>query len=163
VTPETIEGLYVRHAYGLFRRCRVLLRDDDEARDAMQETFLKILENPSQFRNLSSKATYLFGMATHLCLNRLRNRSARDEGWQASVAHSWQEASPRLSEAVEARQLVRAVLAEADPVAAAMAYYHFVDGLSQAEIAKLVGKSRVTVNQTLQRFRREASLRVERR
>ena len=161
VTPETVQGLYQRHAYALFRRCRQLLRDDDEARDAMQEVFLKVLEDLSRFRARSSPATFLFGIATHLCLNRLRNRSARDATWEASVARTLQEDSPGASGAAEARQLAESILAEADEETAAIALYHFVDGLSQGAIANLVGKSRVTVNQKLQQFRREARRRSE--
>ncbi len=161
LTPTAIQGLYERHAYALLRRCRRLLHDADEAQDAMQEVFLKVLENPGQFQGRSSASTYLFGVATHLCLNRLRNRAARDDRWQASVADALHERPPEPAEGVEARQLATAILAEADPETAAMAVYHFVDGLTQGEIAGLVGKSRVIVNRRLQGFRSAALRRVE--
>jgi RNA polymerase sigma-70 factor (ECF subfamily) len=161
LTPAVIQGLYERHAFALFRRCCRLLHDADEAQDAMQEVFLKILEHPGQFRGRSAASTYLFGVATNLCLNRIRNRTARDERWQASVADALHERPPQPAEGVEARQLAAAILAEADPETAAMAIYHFVDGLTQGEIAGLVGRSRVLVNQRLQRFRSAALRRVE--
>jgi RNA polymerase sigma-70 factor, ECF subfamily len=162
LTPETIRGLYERHAYAVFRRCRHLLRDSDDARDVMQEVFLKVLEDPSLFRGRSSPATFLFGIATHLCLNRIRNRSARDATWQASVARTLDVARAGIADPAEARQLAAAILAEADPETAAIAVYHFVDGLSQGEIATVVGRARVSVNQKLQRFRRDARRLVER-
>lgn len=127
----------------------------------MQEVFLKVLENPTQFEGRSSPSTYLFGVATHLCLNRIRNRAARDDRWLASVDEALHERPPDLADGVEARQLAAAILREADPETAAMAVHHFVDGLTQGEIAGLAGRSRVFVNQRLQRFRREALRRVE--
>lgn len=127
----------------------------------MHEVFLKVIEEPARFRGRSSPATYLFGIATNLCLNRLRNRAVRGTEWQASVARSVAEARPGAADAAEARQLAAAVLAEADPDTAAMALYHFVDGLSQGEVASLVGRSRVTVNQRLQRFLADARRRSE--
>ncbi len=156
MTPDAIQSLYRTHAFAVHRRCRQLLRDDDEARDAMHEVFLKVLEEPDRFQKRSSPATFLFGIATNLCLNRLRNRALRGAEWQASVASSLQSGRPGAADAAEARQLAAAVLAEADPETATMAVYHFVDGLSQGEIAGLVGRSRVTVNQRLQRFREDA-------
>jgi RNA polymerase sigma-70 factor (ECF subfamily) len=161
LTPEIIQGLYQGHAYALFRRCRSLLRDEDEARDAMQEVFLKVIEDPSRFRGQSSPATFLYGVATNLCLNRLRNRGARGAGWEAALARSLEEGRSGAADPVEARQLARAILEQADPESAAIAVYHFVDGLSQGEIAGLVGRSRVTVNQKLKRFRLDARRRLE--
>jgi RNA polymerase sigma factor (sigma-70 family) len=161
LTPETIGGLYERQAYAVFRRCRQLLRDYDEARDAMQEVFLRVLEDPSRFRGRSRHATFLFGIATHVCLNRIRNRSARGETWRASLARALEERRPDVADEVEARELAEAILAEQDEETAAIAVYHFVDGLSQGEVASLVGRSRVTVNQKIQRFRETARRRAE--
>lgn len=161
VTPETVRDLYARHAYALFRRCRQLLGDADEARDATQETFLRVLEDPAAFRGRSSVATFLFGVATNVCLNRARSRAARGAAWRADVARALEDGRLGGDGAAEARQLAAAILAEADGETAALAVYHFVDGLSQGEIARLVGKSRVTVNQKLQVFRRDALRRRE--
>jgi RNA polymerase sigma factor (sigma-70 family) len=122
----------------------------------MQEVFLRVLEAPALFQRRSSPATFLFGMATHMCLRRLRNGSARGAPWQANVARALEEGRTGVAEAAEARQLAAAILAEADEETAAIAVYHFVDGLTQGEIAGLVGRSRVTVNQKLQRFRIDA-------
>lgn len=161
MTPELIQDLYQRHAYALFRRCHHLLRDPDEARDAMQESFLRLIEDPTRFRGRSTHATFLFGVATHVCLNRLRNRAARGSTWQATVARALESGGPSAADAAEARQLATAILAEADEQTAAIAVYHFVDGLPQGEIASLVGRSRVTVNQVLKRFRQWARRRAE--
>lgn len=162
MTRDGIEDLYQRYGYAVFRRCRQLVRDDDEARDAMQETFLKLLEDPAGFQGRSSPGTFLFGVATNLCLNRLRRRSARGATWQASLARSLEAAKPATEAAAEARLLADAILREADEETAAIALYHFVDGLTQGEVAGLVGRSRVTVNQKLQRFRQQALRRAER-
>lgn len=161
MTPETLQRLYQGHAYALFRRCRELLRNEEEARDAMQESFLKILEDPGRFRGQSSPATFLFGVATNVCLNRLRSRAARGATWEAAVMRSLEDGRGDETGAAEARQLAAAILGEADEETARIALHHFVDGLSQGEIAGLVGRSRVTVNQKLQRFREQARRRAE--
>ena len=128
----------------------------------MHEVFLKIMEDPARFRGASSPSTFLFGVATNLCLNRLRNRAARGATWEASVARTIEDGrKPGVDVETENRQLTQAILAEADPETAAIAVYHFVDGLSQGETADLVGRSRVTVNQRLVHFRTQARRRWE--
>jgi RNA polymerase sigma-70 factor (ECF subfamily) len=161
LTPELIQRLYERHAYAVFRRCRHLLRDEDEARDAMQECFLRLLEDPARFRGESSHATYLFGLATNVCLTRLRNAAARGARWRDALGEALGNGRGSPVAAAEARDLARAILAEADARAAAMAVFHFVDGLPQGEIAALSGCSRVTVNHVLRDFRERARRRAE--
>jgi RNA polymerase sigma factor (sigma-70 family) len=160
-TRDTIEALYRRHAYALFRRCRQLLRDDEGARDAMHEVFVHALRDPAHFAGHSGAATYLYGVATRLCLNRLRNDAARGQAWLARLANHHDVDPPPPGDPVEARQLASALLAETDEESALMAVYHFIDGLSQGEVATLVGRSRVTVNHKLRAFRDGARRRTE--
>ncbi len=157
-TRSDIAGLYERHGFAVFRRCRRLLRDEAEARDAVQEVFLKALENPGLFRAAASPATFLYAVATNVCLNQIRNRAARDANWAEAVARDLVEAQPALGPEGElaGRQLWELLLRETDQVMRAIVLYHFIDGLSQGEIAGLVGVSRVTVNQRLQKWRAQA-------
>jgi RNA polymerase sigma-70 factor (ECF subfamily) len=158
VAQNWIDDLYRTHGFMVFRRCRQLLRDDEEAWDTMQETFLKTLESQDDFRGESRRTTWLFGIASNLCLRRIRNRAARDGAWEENVACEIEREQGGPHDRLEARRIANALLGRADEETAMIALYHFVDGLSQGEIAKLVGRSRVTVNQKLQRFRREARL-----
>jgi RNA polymerase sigma factor (sigma-70 family) len=158
-TVLDIRDLYLRHAYQVLRRCQQLLGHDGEADDVMQEVFVKVLEAPDRFQGRSGAATYLFALATHLCLTRRRARTSRGETWQAAVARSLDDDQPQAEQSAQARELLQQILAEADEATRAMAVYHFVDGLSQGEIARLAGLSRVTVNQRLQRFRGAARAR----
>lgn len=157
LTKEQVTQLYKEHGFGVLRRCRRLLGDNAEAKDMVQEVFVRALENPSAFQGRSAASTYLYGMATHLCLNRIRNRLARNDAWVAAVAAGIEaRAATEPSETLHCQQLVSILLGEADDTTAAIALYHWVDGLSQGEIAQLVGLSRVTVNQRLMRLRAAA-------
>ena len=155
-TAAASEELYKKYSYGVFRRCRALVRNDAEANDLTQEVFVYALEQGARFQGRSSVSTFLFGVATHLCLNHIRNRVARGASWQNQVAWETDESAPPPDHALSAAQIWQAVLAAADEVTAQIAVYHFVDGLPQGEIAQLVGYSRVTVNQRLQAFRDQA-------
>ncbi|MGQ0504785.1 MAG: sigma factor-like helix-turn-helix DNA-binding protein [Myxococcaceae bacterium] len=56
----------------------------------------------------------------------------------------------------EAKDSLTKLLGEADEDTALMVLYHFVDGLTQGEVAEVMGVSRVTVNQRLAALRRDA-------
>lgn len=73
-----IEEAYRRYAGMVLRRCAALLRDEDRALDAMQETFANVLRHKSRLndRGLSS---LLFRIATNVCLNMLRHRRRHPE------------------------------------------------------------------------------------
>lgn len=152
-----LEEVYRVHGFAVFRRCRRLLGNEAEAKDMVQEVFLKALENPEAFQGRSSASTYLYGVATNLCLNKMRNQSVRSEAWQQAVAAEL-ERNPPVDplDQVALQQLVALLLGDADELTCAIAIYHWVDGLSQSEIGDLVGLSRVTINQRLGRLRATA-------
>ena len=58
---------------------RLALRfvDEDEARDIYQEVFLKVFRSLDRFRQESSFATWLYRIATNICLDHLRRSAVR--------------------------------------------------------------------------------------
>lgn len=120
-----------------------------------QTVFLKALEKPDQFRGQSAVSTYLFSMATNLCLNRIRDNKARSKDWQKRVSDHIALSAPAVDpqRTTESRLQVEQVLQQTDAKTREIALYHYVDGFSQTEIAGLVGLSRVSVNQRLQKLK----------
>lgn len=157
-TASDVDALYRKTRYAVFLRCRSLLRDDAEARDVTQEVYLYLLDHPNEFRGESAPTTYLYAIATNRSLSRLRARTVRDDRWRDAVASLFRDAAPAgdPDAALAARQLLGKALEDTDDDTVLTLIYHFVDGLSQGEIAELLGVSRVTVNQRIQRFRERA-------
>ncbi len=52
-----------------------MLADEDEAKDAMQETFLRVWLNISKYDSRRSFTTWLFAIVSRLCLDRLKGRA----------------------------------------------------------------------------------------
>jgi DNA-directed RNA polymerase specialized sigma24 family protein len=48
--PGLLEELYRRHAPAVYARCRYLLREDDAAKDAAQEVFVRALRALPELR-----------------------------------------------------------------------------------------------------------------
>lgn len=143
-----LEDLYRRHAAAVYGRCRYLLGDDDQARDAAQDVFVKALRALPELRAAASPTAFLLRAATNHCLNLLRASRAAWRGELSRVALA------RTERGIEpdARELVRALLGAAPPEAQEIAVLYFVDELTQAEIARATGRSVPTVRARLREF-----------
>jgi len=71
-----VEGLYRRYGPMVLRRCRSLLKDEETATDAMQETFVQILRHRTTL-NANYPSSLLYRIATNTSLNMLRSRRRR--------------------------------------------------------------------------------------
>ena len=155
-TLGDIEDIYQRTWRAVYARCRLLTGNDADAHDLSQEAFMSLVENRDAFRGESSIITYLFSIATKLSITRLRARLRRSEEWSAAVASMLEATRPSgdPSLRLEAKQVILEALIQHDETTSLMVVHHYADGMSQGEIAEMLGVSRVTVNQRLSRFRR---------
>ena len=145
--PGLVQELYEKHAAAVYGRCRYLLRDDAEARDALQDVFVRVLRSVSEFRQAASPTTWILRIATHHCLNLLRSRRAIWREQLKALPEKQQQTEPP-----DRRELVRALLAAAPEEAQEVAVLYFVDELTQAEIASELGRSLPTIRKRLREF-----------
>ena len=73
------EQLVRTYDQGVLRLAMNLLRSPEDARDIYQETFLRVHKNLGNFRFDCSFHTWLYRIATNLCLDLLRKRKVRKE------------------------------------------------------------------------------------
>ncbi len=143
---EELRALYVELAPAVHRRALALLADESEAWDVVQEVFSKLVESPAAFRREARPMTFVYRITTNLCLNLLRARRVRARP-EAPGEVALQPAQ------AEARELLLHLLDRLDERALQIATLHFFDGLTQEEIAEVVGLSRKTVGLELQKIR----------
>src|SRR5436189_195889 len=55
-------------------RCRQVLRDEAAAWDAMHETFVRAIRYRTSFKSESHPRTWLYSIATRVCMDELRQR-----------------------------------------------------------------------------------------
>lgn len=147
-----LRELYERYAPRVYARCRYLLRDDEEARDAMHDVFLKVQKNLAAFRGEASPLTWITRIATNHCLNVIRAKKAAWHGRFRNEMKSEEHTSQGGMHLAENQQLLCLCLARCDPKTAEAAIYYFVDGMTQAEIGALVGMSAPTLRKRLREF-----------
>ncbi len=68
-----VESLYNRYGPMVMRRCMHLLRNEEEAADAMQETFVRVLTHRTTL-HAGYPSSLLYRIATNVCLNLMRTK-----------------------------------------------------------------------------------------
>ncbi|MDW8129372.1 MAG: sigma-70 family RNA polymerase sigma factor [Bryobacterales bacterium] len=76
---EAFERLVRAYDRGVLRLALNLLRSVEDAQEVYQETFLRAFRNLSSFRADSNFQTWLFRIASNVCLDYLRKRKVRRE------------------------------------------------------------------------------------
>ena len=76
---DAFERLVRAYDQSVLRLAMNLLRSHDEARDVYQEVFLKVFRNLHNFRFDCSFHTWIYRIATNVCLDHLRRRKVRKE------------------------------------------------------------------------------------
>jgi len=141
-----------RHAGKLSGFARRLLRDEAEAEDVVQETFLRLWQRARDYTPSARFSSWLFRIAHNLAVDRLRARghlSALDDSAEPVSA-----AQPLLlDEKRRAEALGEALRALPPRQGAAMTLVH-LQGLSGAEAAEVLGVGAEALESLLARARR---------
>jgi RNA polymerase sigma-70 factor (ECF subfamily) len=146
--------LFKQHGPLVYRRALRLLGNAADAEEATQDIFIRAMKGADGFEQRSQTTTWLYQITTNHYLNVLRDRSRR-AALRAEHLPSGEAASAEPARA-EDIALVRRVLASADPQEAQAAVYVFIDGMSHEEAAPLLGVSKRTVGNWIERFRAAA-------
>ena len=145
-----VAGLYRRHAARVHRWVRRFECPGD-AEEVVHEVFVKVLERLDQFRADASPTTWLYRVTTNHCLNRLRDRGRRAELWDQHGADLWW--SPVAQAEQETAAFLRQFWRTLDDALVEVGIYYFIDGMTHAEIARIVDCSERTVGNRLERLR----------
>ncbi len=146
-----VEELYQRYGPMVMRRCRQLLKEENEALDATQDVFVQILKRRDRLE-MTHPSSLLYRIATNLCLNRIRDRQRRatmpGDGFLERVA-VLDDTEPRL----EARSVLERLFGRHQESTRTMAVLHFQDGMTLEEVAGEVGMSVSGVRKRLRGLR----------
>ena len=131
--------LYEAYAPMVYRRCVFLLKDDAEAKDMVQNVFLRVYEHIDSM-DLSQPSSLLWNTATRLCLNRIRDKKRRGLDVDSSEL-LLTIACAEEDDGVEARGLLAKIFSKEQESTRTIATLHYVDGMTLEETAETVGLS----------------------
>lgn len=136
------EVLLRRHDQRVYRTVRAILRDEDEAEDAMQQAWIAAYRHLADFEGTAPFATWLVRIAANEALQRLRRRTppaavSRGEEEERMDPHA-EDPEARAAAREAGRLVERAV--DALPVHYRVVFVlREVEGLSTAETAAALG------------------------
>lgn len=159
---ESAFELLVREHQGrAWRIARNMVPTDEDARDLVQEAFLRVFRNLDRFDFQYSFTTWLHRIVTNLAIDHLRRRRpalstrATEEGEpDLDLIDPSAEAPSAGLEREETAAQVQAVLDSLAPHFQAVLRLRELEGLPCNEIAEIVGATHVTVRWRLHRGRK---------
>lgn len=147
-----VEAYYRRYGPMVFRRCRGLLKNDDKAKDAMQDVFVQLLRNAHRLEH-HAPSSLLYRIATNVCLNRIRSEGRHPEDPSEELLHRIASAADAES-ALFARAFLARIFQHEVESTRTIAVMHLLDGFTLEEVAQEVGMSVSGVRKRLRTLRR---------
>ncbi|HQT92238.1 MAG TPA: RNA polymerase sigma factor, partial [Candidatus Kryptobacter bacterium] len=137
------------------RFCCRMLNDADEAKDVVQEVFLRFFESPVRFDGEISVKVWLFRSARNRCLNLIRDRSKI-----SNMGHDGEEpveTKPDGPDPHEAHYIVRNLFERMPSDYKEILILREWDQLSYDEIAQTLGTTVSAVKSKLFKARKQAA------
>lgn len=153
-TEKRLEELYRCYGHLVLLRCKTILRDDGEAEDVMHDVFERAILYKHSLAKADSGLLWLYRVAERCCFDRLKKRRRQTPVTPDVLSRVAQEGLSQ--SAVEAREVIVALLGRFEPKVQQVALLYYIDGLRQEEIAHQLGWSRRTVIKKLALLRRQA-------
>lgn len=150
------EELYRAHAGRLFSLATRLLGNAADAEDILQEIFLAAHRKLDMFRGESALGTWLYRLATNLCLDHLRSRTGRNRqvtDWIEDEPGLFDASTSSLAERTVTKMDLERALAKLPDGCRAAFLLHDVEGLEHREVAEILGVAEGTSKSQLHKAR----------
>ena len=148
------ERIYRSRAPAIYALCRRMARNEGEARELVQDAFVRAWERLSQFHGHSSLETWLHRLAVNVVLEHLR-RSKRDAARLFAGDEGDFGAAPQPE--LDARMDLGSALEKLPAGSRAVLVLHDIEGYSHDEIAQMTGTAPGRARAQLWRARRALS------
>ena len=141
---EDVRKAVLKYSDMLYKICIVILCNEQDAQDAIQDTFCRYMEKKPDFRNEEHEKAWLIRVATNISRDMIRFRIRHpkiciDELESSLVAPEQKETLKELLELPVKQKMV--------------IYLHYVEGYQIKEIADILGITEGAVKMRLQRGR----------
>jgi RNA polymerase sigma-70 factor (ECF subfamily) len=165
-SSHPLASAFEQYRKPILRYVRSVVHDAAEADDITQETFLRAYRNLATLQDQAKLSPWLYRIATNLCYDRFRQTASRprpqslgdvaDASGEPGQAEPADDTAPRLDQLVEQKEMSACVQDYLDSLSdsyRAAILLHDMQGLSNPEIAEMLGCSLATVKIRLHRAR----------
>ena len=162
-TSPTVDEME-RHRAAVTRYIHYLVRDAAEAEELAQETLLRAHRKRSTLRDPAALASWLYQIASHVSIDRLRQRArtverqVNTEIEDLPIADRKQPSPLTIVQQTEMSECVQRYVANLSDAYKAVVLLHDADGLTADEIAHLLQLPLTTIKMRLHRARRQLEI-----
>lgn len=143
VTNEELASLYTQYGALLHRRCRRIVGSETEANDALQEIFMRVQRYPPVA--VKAMLPWLYGVAHRVCFDQLAAKRRALPMADRVLQRLRELVGAHSTDSMELKACLGSELARLDETTRSMALFHWLDGMTQEEVAAETGYSRKTV------------------
>ncbi|MCL2833327.1 MAG: sigma-70 family RNA polymerase sigma factor [Treponema sp.] len=149
-----VAAWYKKYGPMVIRRCTSILKDSEDAMDAVHDVFVNLLRYKERLDN-RFPSSLLYTMATNICLNRLR-KTKRETLKDFTDDEESLPVTDKNFGKVEAKILIDAILEDESEENRTIYYMYFMDGMTLSETGGACGLSVSGVHKRLEAFKTRA-------
>lgn len=159
---DAFEQIIIKYEKKIFGLIYNMLRNENEIEDVAQEVFIKVYKNLDKFNGDSSLYTWIYKIATNLCLDQIKKRKEviyideklqLDDGEVEIQIPSDEKLQDEIYEQKELKQKLESCIDKLPEKQKAMIVLRDIKGLSYDEIAEILDLKLGTVKSQINRAR----------
>jgi len=147
--PLKAKSLYEKYGFLIYGRCLRILCSEEDAKDAMQDIFLKLYNNREKFRNNEHIIPWIYKVSKNHCFNIIRQRRK----FVLAIEPDTIADEHALEHSISNRNLIRKIFGVHNKKIQDAVYYTYVEELNQNEIQRITAQSPATIRRNLNRFK----------
>lgn len=155
---ERLSYMVEQYQLTILKVCYVYLRNLEDAKDAVQETFLKAYNNLDSFRGECSEKSWLIRIARNICLDMRKSAWYRRVDKRIRLEDLPEAHQPDASE--DEQQLTYAIMRLPSKLKDAVILYYYQD-LPMKEVAEILNITQPSVSNRLSRARKKLKMHLE--
>lgn len=149
MNPEEIKIIHEKYGFLIYNRCLNLLGSEDEAMDAFQDIFMKLIEYKGKNIGDEMIVPWIYRIVKNHCLNVIRYRKKFSDN--TVLEHIPSE--HKFDDQISTKILINQILSIHNKKVQDAVYYTYIEKLSQEEIRSLTGQSPATIRRNLSKFK----------
>ena len=164
-TPESLESLYKQHSQRVLSAAFRVTGSRQDAEDVLQTVFLRLTRRWDEIELTDTVGAYLHRAAVNGSLDLLRSRlragSIPLDDMVVQPADAGDVSAERMTQSGEFRRDLRRALLEVSEKSARVFALRYFEGLTNGEIASMLGIQRVSVAVILHRTRKQLQTKLQ--
>jgi len=151
MNPDLIERMYLDHKKTVYQICLILLKNKQDAEDAMSEVFMRLFKSGKTFESFEHEKAWLITVAKNICFSSFRNF------WRKVKSL---DSVKDVSDIIKTDETLLLVV-KLPKIQRIAVYLYYYAGYSIEEMSKIINVKENTLKSHLRRARQNLKLEME--